>query len=242
MPRIRTARSPIRHFLRLLPLFVGVGAACAQYPYMDRGGYFEGVIKEKMIAGIQIELLSLSQFSPPEEKGKPAKEDSIHLAFVLPERFRQVDITVLGPELYLLNRVDRPFEPGLNIFSWDGRVVRGLGIPVERLWPKVMVDGSMLVPCSIQERVIERMPAPAEYRFLVRPDYSGTFSWLARTEADTLALSSWRSAEPQDEIWLIVPAGRRIESFDLILSIRVGNEPPGPVITQRYPVRIGRPE
>ena len=170
--------------LGILLVLVSPGICARQVHFgyrARRGGYYEGVWSERPISGIALRLVSVcAVVDEGDAAGSEAVPGYFHLAFAVSGEPEGMNIAIRGPDNYLLDRVERDFEQGLNVFAWDSRVMEGLDIHVEELEPVVLVVGGMYIPCFVSEKKPTRMPPVKAYRVSFQTNVEGSIRYFVR--------------------------------------------------------------
>jgi len=158
----------------------GICAKKSHFGYRARrGGYYEGMWNERPISGIALQLVSVCAVV---DEGAVVDSEAVpgyvHLAFVVSGELEGMNIAIRGPDNYLLDRVERDFVQGLNVFAWDSSVMEGLDIRVEQLEPVVVVVGGMYIPCFVSEKKPTKMPPVEAYRVRFQTNIEGSIRYF----------------------------------------------------------------
>jgi len=214
----------------------------AHFGYHARGGYYEGVWSERPISGINLQLVSVCAVVDQGEVASPESDPGyLHLAFEVSEEFEEVDITIRGPGNYLLDRVERDFEPGFNVFEWKSRIVEGLGIRVEELEPVVLIVGGMYIPCFVSERKPARMPPVEVYRVGFQTNIEGSIRYFVR-DAGNLVLEGRISVSANVPAEVSLPVKITSDHMDLIAILDCEIEGKAMPLRQCFPIKVFHPE
>lgn len=226
----------------VLLALITAGAANGQYVYRDRGDYFEGIRNERPISGVDVQLLSLCAIPDP---GSPTESEEVkgylHLAFVLPEEFESVDITIGGPDYYHLDRVEGDFGPGFNVFRWKSKVVKGLGLEIEDLVPRVAIVGGTYVPCFLDANRPRQMPDLEAYRVVLQSNMKGNMRYFVR-DGDDLLVEEEVPVSANLPLEIHVPASSQAHHLDLHTILSYETQGDSRTVRQCFPIQVGRGE
>jgi hypothetical protein len=202
--------------LAMLMSVPALGAGEVLFPYRPRGDHYEGVWNVIPISGVDFQLTSVcAALGDYDSVCTDSVPGYVHLAFVVPDTSLQIDITIRGPSNYLLDRVERDFHEGFNVFAWDSRVVDGLGISLEELEPVVSAVGGSYIPCFICREKPSLMPDVDDYRVSFVANTEGTIKYFVR-DADTILDQGEFPVSPDVAVDVEVPAGTQCDHMDLI--------------------------
>jgi hypothetical protein len=198
-----------------------IAAAQMYYPYCLRGGgtYMEGICPVRPISGVDIHLRSARILIEDAALSEPGSMDAnLHLAFYAPPDSKQIEVEIQGPGDYLLNDVNREFQPGLNVFVWSAEVVKGLGISPFELEPKVSVVGGMLLPCLLHNELPTSMPNADSCRIVLESNTTGLMTYFLR-DSGNLVLNKKRPVTKSQPFEINIPAVSDADHIDLFVLL-----------------------
>lgn len=226
----------------LVLVFPEVSSGRSYFGYRLREGYYEGVWSERPISGVDLHLVSVCAVVDEREVARSdAVPGYLHLAFEISEELEDVDIAIRGPGNYLLDRVDRDFKQGLNVFTWESRVVDGLGIHVEELEPVVSMVGGVYIPCFVSQAKPTTMPRIEAYMVSFQANTEGAIKYFVRDGGKLVVEDRIRvSANVPAEVRL--PVTITSDHMDLVALLEYETDGVPRTLRQFFPIKATHAE